>query len=87
MGRSRDEASLEASSLLDGTAMPDKRNLYRLPWSMNDNPIAWLEITDMCNTHCEGCYRQRLTGHKPFALVIRHSQVERGTGACPLSAA
>ncbi len=23
----------------------DKRNLYRFPWSMNDNPIAWLEVT------------------------------------------
>jgi hypothetical protein len=42
----------------------EKRNLYRLPWSMNDNPIAWLEITDTCNIHCEGCYRQRMTGHK-----------------------
>lgn len=42
----------------------EKRNLYRLPWSMNDNPIAWLEITDTCNLHCEGCYRQRMTGHK-----------------------
>ena len=42
----------------------DKRNLYRLPWSMNDNAIAWLEITDICNLRCEGCYRQRLTGHK-----------------------
>jgi hypothetical protein len=31
---------------------------------MNDNPIAWLEITDTCNIHCEGCYRQRMTGHK-----------------------
>jgi pyruvate-formate lyase-activating enzyme len=42
----------------------DKRNLYRMPWSMNDNPIAWLEVTDICNLHCEGCYRQNLTGHK-----------------------
>jgi MoaA/NifB/PqqE/SkfB family radical SAM enzyme len=42
----------------------DKRNLYRLPWSMNDNPIAWLEMTDICNIHCEGCYRQHMTGHK-----------------------
>lgn len=42
----------------------DKRNLYRLPWSMNDNPIAWLEVTDICNIHCEGCYRQYMTGHK-----------------------
>jgi len=42
----------------------DKRELYRFPWSKNDNPIAWLEVTDICDLHCEGCYRQRLTGHK-----------------------
>lgn len=42
----------------------EKRNYYRLPWSMNDNPIAWLEVTDICNIHCEGCYRQYMTGHK-----------------------
>ena len=42
----------------------EKQNLYRLPWSMNDNPIAWLEVTDICNIHCEGCYRQYITGHK-----------------------
>jgi MoaA/NifB/PqqE/SkfB family radical SAM enzyme len=47
----------------------DKRNLYREPWSMNDNPIAWLEITDICNLHCEGCYRQRLTGHKSLEQI------------------
>jgi wyosine [tRNA(Phe)-imidazoG37] synthetase (radical SAM superfamily) len=44
--------------------MLEKSELYRLPWSMNDNPIAWLEVTDICNIHCEGCYRQHLTGHK-----------------------
>jgi pyruvate-formate lyase-activating enzyme len=44
--------------------MLEKRDLYRLPWSMNDNPIAWLEVTDICNIHCEGCYRQHITGHK-----------------------
>jgi hypothetical protein len=49
--------------------MLDKRSLYRLPWSMNDNPIAWLEITDVCNMYCEGCYRQRLTGHKSLEEV------------------
>jgi hypothetical protein len=47
----------------------EKRDLYRFPWSMNDNPIAWLEVTDICNLHCEGCYRQRLTGHKPLQQV------------------
>jgi hypothetical protein len=49
--------------------MLEKRDLYRLPWSMNDNPIAWLEITDICNIYCEGCYRQRITGHKPLEEV------------------
>jgi MoaA/NifB/PqqE/SkfB family radical SAM enzyme len=46
-----------------------KQDLYRLPWSMNDNPIGWLEVTDICNIHCEGCYRQHLTGHKPLDEV------------------
>ncbi len=47
----------------------DKRELFRLPWSMNDNPIAWLEITDICNLKCEGCYRTTLTRHKPLEQV------------------
>ena len=47
----------------------DKRDLYRLPWSMNDNPIAWLEVTDICNLKCEGCYRSTITGHKPLEEV------------------
>jgi hypothetical protein len=46
-----------------------KRDLYRFPWSKNDNPIAWLEITDICNLHCEGCYRQRIEGHKPLEQI------------------
>lgn len=44
--------------------MLEKKEYYRMPWSMNDNPIAWIEVTDICNIHCEGCYRQHLTGHK-----------------------
>jgi hypothetical protein len=47
----------------------EKRDLYRFPWSKNDNPIAWLEVTDICQLRCEGCYRQRLTGHKPLDQV------------------
>jgi len=47
----------------------EKRHLYRFPWSKNDNPIAWLEVTDICDLRCEGCYRQRLTGHKPLEQV------------------
>ena len=44
--------------------MLEKKEYYRMPWSINDNPIAWIEVTDICNIHCEGCYRQHLTGHK-----------------------
>lgn len=50
----------------------DKNNLYRLPWSMNDNPIGWVELTDICNIHCEGCYRLVMgDGHKPLEKVKR----------------
>lgn len=47
----------------------EKRDLYRLPWSLNDNPIAWLEVTDICNLACEGCYRSTLTQHKPLEEI------------------
>ena len=49
--------------------IPDKKTLYRLPWSLNDNPIAWLEITDVCDIHCPCCYRQNITGHKPLDQI------------------
>ena len=49
--------------------MLEKSDYYRLPWSMNDNPIAWLEVTDICNIHCDGCYRQTMTGHKTLEQV------------------
>ena len=35
----------------------DIRELYRLPYSKNDNPNGWLEITTRCNAACPGCYR------------------------------
>jgi MoaA/NifB/PqqE/SkfB family radical SAM enzyme len=44
----------------------NKRDIYRMPWSMNDNPIGWLETTDECNIHCPGCYRQKIVGHRPL---------------------
>jgi pyruvate-formate lyase-activating enzyme len=49
--------------------MPEKSHLYRLPWSRNDNPIAWLEVTDVCNFACPGCYRRSLKGHKSLAAI------------------
>jgi len=47
-----------------------KRELYRFPWSGNDNPIGWLEVTDKCNTYCRGCYRiNGMQGHKSFEQI------------------
>jgi len=42
----------------------DKRQMYRMPWSLTDNPIGWLEVTDRCNINCKGCYRSQLEGHR-----------------------
>jgi hypothetical protein len=32
------------------------RNYYRLPWTLTDNVLGWLEPTKRCNLYCEGCY-------------------------------
>lgn len=35
-------------------------NLYRLPWTLPDNGISWLEPTARCNLNCYGCYRKNI---------------------------
>jgi hypothetical protein len=48
----------------------DHTDLYRLPWTLPDNAISWLEPTSACNLYCEGCYRKNdPKGHKPFEVV------------------
>ncbi len=47
----------------------DHRTLYRLPWNLSDNPIAWLEPTQACNLACDGCYRQNVKEHKSIDEV------------------
>jgi hypothetical protein len=61
----------------------DHRSLYRLPWSLPDNAIAWLEPTAQCNLACEGCYRANVTAHKgldeiadEFAVFARYRTVD-----------
>jgi len=45
-------------------------SLYRLPWTMPDNGITWLEPTAQCNLSCYGCYRKNIKGsHKPLDEV------------------
>ena len=31
--------------------------MYRLPYSKNDNPNGWIEVTTYCNMSCAGCYK------------------------------
>jgi hypothetical protein len=48
----------------------DHRSLYRLPWTLPDNAISWLEPTSACNLECDGCYRENIAGsHKPLSVV------------------
>ena len=45
-------------------------DLYRMPWSLTDNVLAWLEPTKRCNLACEGCYsRNDLTSDKTLDRV------------------
>jgi len=48
---------------------------YRLPWSLTDNAISWLEVTDDCNLECEGCYRPHLKNHKSLAQIAEELAV------------
>lgn len=32
------------------------RNLFRLPWTMADNAMTWLEPTRKCNITCDACF-------------------------------
>ncbi|MEI7491179.1 MAG: radical SAM protein [Bacteroidota bacterium] len=42
-----------------------REDLFRMPWSKTDNPGAWIEVTDVCNLNCPGCFRKNsLEGHK-----------------------
>jgi MoaA/NifB/PqqE/SkfB family radical SAM enzyme len=43
---------------------------YRLPWSLTDNGISWLEPTWKCNIYCDGCYRLNdPRGHKSLERI------------------
>lgn len=46
------------------TIQLNPQEYYRLPWSLSDNGISWLEVTTGCNLACEGCYRPNSGRHK-----------------------
>lgn len=56
----------------------DHNELYRLPWTLPDNAISWLEPTSKCNLYCDGCYRKNESnGHKSMEEVEEELAVFR----------
>jgi len=53
----------------------DHRSLYRLPWSLTDNGISWLEPTAHCNLACDGCYRNNRVEHKSMEETRRELEL------------
>jgi hypothetical protein len=52
------------------------KDLYRLPWTLPDNGISWLEPTAECNLACDGCYRENdKNSHKSFDEVLHELDV------------
>lgn len=62
---------MTTSGLSHATSTLDHRRLYRMPWTLPDNVIAWLEPTTACNLRCAGCYRADRQSFKDLA-EIRH---------------
>lgn len=50
----------------------DHRAFYRLPWSLPDNAISWLEPTSACNLACDGCYRENVTDSHKSLEIVKH---------------
>lgn len=43
-------------SEIDHNGKIDISNLFRLPWTMADNAMTWLEPTRHCNMQCDACF-------------------------------
>jgi len=64
----------------------DKSQLFRFPWSNTDNPGGWIEVTDICNLKCPGCFRYTLTGHRPVEEIMKEViQLQRMTNCSRIS--
>jgi MoaA/NifB/PqqE/SkfB family radical SAM enzyme len=61
---------------MTATAVLNHRDLYRLPWTLPDNAISWLEPTSACNLACDGCYRENVKdSHKPLDVVRKELEL------------
>lgn len=69
---------------METVAELNPREYYRLPWSLTDNAISWLEVTDDCNLACEGCYRPHIKNHKSLEQIAEELAVfkERRKSDC-----
>ena len=61
--------------MMNAVAELTPREYYRLPWTLTDNAISWLEVTDDCNLDCEGCYRPHIKNHKSLELIAEELAV------------
>ena len=60
------------------TLFLDHNKYYRLPWTLPDNAISWLEVTKACNMYCEGCYRENdPKGHRPLEEIKHDLEIFR----------
>jgi hypothetical protein len=59
-------------SKLSNDGIINHRELYRLPWSLPDNAISWLEPTAMCNLACDGCYRDNVKNSHLTLNEVKH---------------
>jgi len=51
----------------------DNTKMYRLPYSKNDNPNGWIEVTNYCNMKCLGCYK----GIDREGISIEHESLKK----------
>ena len=57
---------------MDNVPIVDHTKLYRLPWTLPDNAISWLEPTSACNLACDGCYRENVASSHKSLDVVRY---------------
>ncbi len=55
----------------EARSAPDRRELYKFPWSMTDSQCGWVEVTDLCDISCPGCYRSTIEGPRAFEEIAR----------------
>ena len=62
--------------------VPDRKKMYKPPWSLSDNQGGWVEVTDQCDLLCPGCYRKRLEGDRPLEDIQKDIIVCRNRTNC-----